>query len=138
MHGCTKGKDPLAEKMKIAFLMQESRMGGIEYNSVHLAEKINREKFEVVFLCPGEGKLPGLLREKKIPFRLYQRPPFFSTSLRVGKRHIFNPFATAYNFICFFIMGVRQKKGTSYVEDSVSKAHARASELQKQVCVVLF
>ena len=50
MPGFTKGKNRLAERLKIAFLMQESRMGGIEYNSVHLAEKMDRVKFEIVFL----------------------------------------------------------------------------------------
>ncbi len=102
-----KGKGQLVKKIKIAFLMQESRMGGIEYNSLHLAEKVNPEKFEIIFLCPGEDKLPSLLREKKIPFLFYQRPPFFSTSFRVGKRYVFNPLATLYNFLCFFVIALK-------------------------------
>lgn len=99
-----KERSGLAEKIKIAFLMQESRMGGIEYNSVHLAGSMDRMRFEVVFLCPEEGKLPGLLREKKIPFLFYRRPPFVSTSIRLGKGYVANPFAVLYDFLCFFII----------------------------------
>ncbi len=84
--------------------MQESRMGGIEYNSVHLAEKMNLKRFDIVFLCPGEGKLPELLRSKKIPFLFYRRPGFFSTSVRIGGNYFFNPFATAWNFLSFFVI----------------------------------
>lgn len=79
-------------------------MGGIEYNSVHLAEGLDPDRFEIIFLCPGEGKLPGILREKKIPFLFYFRPPFFSTSLKIGGAYVVNPFAVFYNFISLFFI----------------------------------
>ncbi len=51
--------------MKIAFLMQESRMGGIEYNSVHLAEALDKSRWAIFLCAPADGKLINELQSKK-------------------------------------------------------------------------
>lgn len=84
--------------------MQESRMGGIEYNSVHLAKAIDSSSFQIIFFCPCEGKLTRELKQNNLSYVLYKRPPFISTSTRIGKRYTFNPIATLYNFIIFFLI----------------------------------
>lgn len=81
--------------------MQESEMGGIEYNSLHLARGLDSSRFLVSFLCPGEGKLPGKLRAENFPVIFYRRPRFFSTSFRAGGKTILNPFTTLFNFLAF-------------------------------------
>src|SRR5438128_125775 len=91
----------MQQKIKIAFLMQESRMGGIEYNSVQLAGALNPVKFEVIFFCPSEGKLTEMLKAKGLRFILYSRPQFYSTSFRFLNRTSANPFALVWNFLTF-------------------------------------
>lgn len=84
--------------------MQESRMGGMEYNSIHLAKAMDPAKFKIIFFCPAEGKLTQELRKNNLYSFLYKRPPFFSTSIRISGRYFFNPLATLYNFLAFFLI----------------------------------
>ena len=76
-------------------------MGGIEYNAIHLAEALDKSRFSVVFVCPGEEKLTNELKSNRMPFILYKGPHFLSTSNRIFGGIIFNPFATLYNFLNF-------------------------------------
>lgn len=87
--------------------MQESRMGGIEHNSLELARALKRRGVVVAFLIPGQGALSRLLEEEGLAYEVVGHPPFFSTSFRFGSRYLFNPFATLYDFIIVCFLAVR-------------------------------
>lgn len=78
--------------MKLVFLEQESRMGGVEYTTLRMAQALNKTKFETVIFCPEEGDLPTLARRAGITVEIVPRPRFFSVSLLWRDRYIFNPF----------------------------------------------
>ncbi|MDD5584526.1 MAG: glycosyltransferase [Candidatus Omnitrophica bacterium] len=97
--------------MRIAFLMQESEMAGIEYNSLALAERIDRSKFAITFLCPCEGKLTEKCRRAHLPYFIIPRPRFFSTSIQFGEKSILlNPFAIVYNFFAVIFSAMRYRR----------------------------
>lgn len=75
-------------------------MGGIEYNSVHLAKALAGQAV-VSFVLPGPGPLKDRLEREAIPYSVSTRPPFVSTSFTCGQYSIFNPFSTFYNFLIF-------------------------------------
>lgn len=88
---------------RILFLMQESRMAGIEYNSLELACELRKSQgTEVTFLCPKKGTLTNLLDQEGFTYDILPRPTFLSTSSRVGSRYLFNPFTTFYDLVLFF------------------------------------
>ncbi|MFH1876749.1 MAG: glycosyltransferase [Candidatus Omnitrophota bacterium] len=98
----------IIEKISIAFLMQESEMAGIEYNSLALAERVDRSTFPITFICPREGKLTEKCRQARLPYCIVSRPRFFSTSFQFGEKYIvFNPFALAYNFLAVIYAAIR-------------------------------
>ncbi|OGW90166.1 MAG: hypothetical protein A3A73_00870 [Omnitrophica bacterium RIFCSPLOWO2_01_FULL_50_24] len=83
--------------------MQESRMGGIEHNSFAIAKRAKDQGIEICFLCPNRGLLTQLLRETGIQYVVLSRPPFLSTSIRIGSRSVLNPIAIAYDSIIVFV-----------------------------------
>ncbi len=90
-------------KIKIAFLMQESRMAGIEYNTLAITKALDRARFEINFICPREGRLTVRCRELGVPYYIVKGPKFFSTSSQFGERFvILNPIAVIYD-LCVFI-----------------------------------
>lgn len=91
--------------------MQESRMGGIEYNAIALAKELDKGKFDIFFLCPAEGKLTEKCRYLNIPYSIIKLPKFYSTSLVLGEKFLLlNPFAIMYNFIVFLFSAIRCEK----------------------------
>lgn len=96
--------------MKIAFLMQESRMGGIEYNSVHLAAALKSGRCQITFIVPGTGPLTERLDLENLSYLICPRPAFISTSFQIGKHAVFNPFATLYNFSLFPMLSLNLAK----------------------------
>ena len=58
-------------------------------------------------MCREEGVLTDLLRQEGLTYDILPRPSFFSTSLRIGSRYIFNPLATLYNFVMFLPLVLR-------------------------------
>ena len=100
----------LNRKIKIAFLMQESRMGGAEFNALAMAEGLDKDKFEIYFICPRHGKLIEKCEEFKIPYHIIRCPKFFSTSFQFGERMvILNPFALIYDIFIVIFLGIKYK-----------------------------
>lgn len=83
-------------------------MAGIEYNALALAEKLNKNRFEIVFLCPVKGKLTEKCRQLNIPYRILRRPKFISTSLQFGEKIVLlNPFALVYDFFVVILLAIK-------------------------------
>ena len=91
-------------KLHLCFLMQEGKMAGVEYNAITLAQSLDTRRFDVTFVIPYEGPLTQMCQKMNFSYAVVRRPRFFSTALRLGHRHCFNPFATLVNFVCFFVL----------------------------------
>ena len=78
--------------MKVAFIEQESQMGGVEYTTLRTAQSLDKSKFDPMIICPEEGDLPHLARLAGIKVQIISRPKFPSVSI-FWKNHYFpNPF----------------------------------------------
>jgi len=78
--------------MKVAFIEQESQLGGVEYTTLRLARALDPSRFTSLIICPEEGKLPDLARRAGLEVEILARPKFASVSWFVGNRYIANPF----------------------------------------------
>jgi glycosyltransferase involved in cell wall biosynthesis len=88
--------------MRVAFIEQESLLGGVEYSTLRAAQALNQSRFDPVIICPEEGDLPRLARQVGLNIQIVPRPKFSSVSTLVGNRYVANPlgfFQTAINVI---------------------------------------
>ena len=85
--------------MKVAFIEQESKLGGVEYSTFRVASALDKKNFEPVIICPDEGDLPSLARQAGLDVRIVPRPKFFSVSIIWGKRYFANPFGFIFTAI---------------------------------------
>jgi glycosyltransferase involved in cell wall biosynthesis len=87
--------------IRIAFIEQDSGIGGAEVNLFYLFEGMNRELISPVVIVPFEGPLTEHLKEMKIEYRVIRQFKFFSTSTYILGKKIFNPFAILYDIFIF-------------------------------------
>jgi glycosyltransferase involved in cell wall biosynthesis len=88
--------------MKIAFIEQESRLGGVEYTTLRIAQAMDKSKFTPVIICPEEGDLPKLALQEGLEVQIVPRPKLVSVSVILANRRIANPFGiilTAFSVI---------------------------------------
>lgn len=78
--------------MKIAFIEQEARMGGVEYTTLRVAQSLDKSKFDPIIICPEEGDLSRLTREAGLRVQIVPRPAFSSVSSFEGGRYSLNSF----------------------------------------------
>ena len=109
--------------MKLVFLEQEARMGGVEYTTLRMAQALDKTKFETMILCPEEGDLPMLARQARIAVEIVPRPRFFSVSLLWRSRYVFNPFGFVLTAFSVFkaIGALRQSLQTNSADVLVTK-----------------
>jgi glycosyltransferase involved in cell wall biosynthesis len=84
-----------------------AQMGGVEFSTLYLAERLSPAAFQRVVICPTEGDLPQRCRERNIPVLIVPQPHFFSTSLQIGRRYVVNPLAWAINGVLFLFAALR-------------------------------
>jgi len=92
---------------RVVFIEEEARMGGVEFSTLNLATRLNRNRFAPLVVCPAEGDLPRHCRERGVPVAIVRRPRLFSTGIRVGQRIITNPAALVFNAFAFLLAAVR-------------------------------
>jgi glycosyltransferase involved in cell wall biosynthesis len=89
-------------KMKVAFIEQESLLGGVEYSTFRVAKALDKGKFEPVIICPEEGDLPYLARQAGLDVRIVPRPKFSSVSILWSGRYLANPLGFIFTAINVF------------------------------------
>ena len=77
----------------VAFVELASEMSGVEYSTLYLASRLDRAQWDPLVLAPAEGELTARCRDAGIRVRIVPHARFFSTSLRLGKSTVVNPFA---------------------------------------------
>ena len=84
---------------KVTFIESATEMGGVEFSTVYLASHLDRSRWNVTVVCPGEGKLASACRNTGVLVKTVVMPGLLSTSLRVGKTdtRFPNPLAWIWN-----------------------------------------
>ena len=96
--------------MNLAFLDQDSKMGGVEYTTLRAARALDKIRFAPLLLCPEEGDLPRLARASGLDVVIVPRPKFESVSWFTDGRYIANPFGFLYSAVNIFRAALRLKK----------------------------
>ena len=81
--------------MRVAFVEQESQLGGVEYTTLRVAQGLDKSKFEPLIICPEDGDLPDIARQAGLKVHLVPRPKFVSVSLLWKNHYVANPFGFA-------------------------------------------
>lgn len=77
--------------MKVAFIEQESQLGGVEYTTLRVAQAFDQSRFELVIVCPEDGDLPRIARQTGLKVHIVPRPNFSSVSFFWKNRYFANP-----------------------------------------------
>ena len=91
----------MSKPLKIAYVEQDSGIGGAEVNLFSLFEGMDRELFDPIVIVPFEGPLTERLKELGVQFRVIHRAKLMSTSMYLFGKKIFNPFAVLYDILTF-------------------------------------
>ncbi len=89
------------KEIKIAFIEQDSGIGGAEINLFYLFKGLNKDLFCPIVIVPYAGPLTERLIQMGVKCHVIPRAKFMSTSTYIMGRKIFNPFAVLYDFIVF-------------------------------------
>lgn len=81
----------------IVLVDESSKMAGVEFSTLYLAQHIDLTRFRVVVVCPEEGDLPARCRASGIPVEILPAPKFMTTSIEISRRNIPNPLSWGVN-----------------------------------------
>ncbi|TAK34803.1 MAG: glycosyltransferase family 1 protein [Chloroflexota bacterium] len=82
---------------RIALLEQTASMGGVEFSTLYLAQHLDSELFHPIVICPEEGDLTRLCRQRGVEIHVVPRAKLHSVSLRRGRHYAPNPLAMVSN-----------------------------------------
>jgi glycosyltransferase involved in cell wall biosynthesis len=91
----------------VALVDVSAKMGGVEFSTLYLAQRMDRAKFRPLVICPEEGDLPKRCRESGVPVEIVRQPRLLSSSLRIGKQRLPNPLSWLINCALFVIIARR-------------------------------
>jgi glycosyltransferase involved in cell wall biosynthesis len=81
----------------IALVDVSSKMAGVEFSTLYLAQHIDRARYRVVVICPEEGDLPARCRAAGVDVVIEPAPRFMPTSIEIGRASILNPLSWIVN-----------------------------------------
>lgn len=91
----------------VAFLEQETSLGGVEVTTLEVVRRLDRNRFHPVVICPAEGELVDYCRQFGIIVYILPRPSFRSVTTRIIGRYITNPAAVVAMGFGFLMMANR-------------------------------
>lgn len=91
----------------VALVDVSAKMGGVEFSTLYLAQRMDRNRFRPLVICPEEGDLPQRCRESGVPVQIVRQPRLLTSSFRLGKRLVPNPLSWIVNFVLFIVIARR-------------------------------
>lgn len=79
--------------IKIALLHETAGMGGVEFSTFYLVQRLDRKRFHPLVICPQEGELLARCRASGVDVAVVPCPRLFATGLVVRGRTMVNPAA---------------------------------------------
>ncbi|MCW5853498.1 MAG: glycosyltransferase family 4 protein [Anaerolineae bacterium] len=78
----------------VVFVSSAAAMGGVEFSTVYLAQRLSPARWRPLVICPARGSLWEECQHASLPCRILPRPALRSTSFRVhGDLRLPNPCA---------------------------------------------
>ena len=71
--------------MKIGFVESAAAMGGVQFSTLYLVQRLERTQWEPIVVCPAEGDLTDACRTSGIAVHVLNVPKLRSTSFRIGR-----------------------------------------------------
>jgi glycosyltransferase involved in cell wall biosynthesis len=87
--------------IRIAFIEQDSGIGGAEINLFYLFRGMDKDLFCPIVIVPYEGPLTERLRQMGVKYHVIPRVKFIYTSAYILGKKVFNPFAVLYDIFVF-------------------------------------
>jgi glycosyltransferase involved in cell wall biosynthesis len=82
----------------VVFVECAAAMGGVQFSTLYLAQRLDRAQWKPVVVCPADGELPRACRAAGVEVHVLENSDLRSTSLRLGSRlRVPNPAAWAWN-----------------------------------------
>ena len=82
----------------VVFVECAAAMGGVQFSTLYLAQRLDRTQWKPVVVCPADGELPRACRDAGVEVHVLEQADLRSTSLRVGSNfRVPNPAAWAWN-----------------------------------------
>jgi glycosyltransferase involved in cell wall biosynthesis len=91
----------MSKRIKIAFIEQDSGIGGAEVNLFYLFKGMDKDIFCPTVIVPYKGPLTERLEQMGVKYHVIPRVKFISTSVYVSGTKVFNPFAVLYDLFVF-------------------------------------
>src|SRR5262249_26172071 len=86
------------------FVESTAAMGGVQFSTLYLAEKIDRAEWTPVVVSPAEGDLTKACRKANVATHVVEQPCWRSTSIPVGQKlRMPNPFAWLWNVFALIL-----------------------------------
>lgn len=95
------------QKIKIAFLEEDAKIGGAEVNIFNLIRLLDKSKFDSCVICPCEGPVTERVQVLGGHFAIVKKTRTFSTSVWVLGKKFTNPLALLFNFFSFLPTALR-------------------------------
>ncbi len=86
-----------ADRIRLAIVVPHTGISGAEMNVGNLLRRLPLERFDIYLFSPAEQLLSQLAQAHGHHVYEYRKSRFFSTSLEIGQRRIFNPVAALYD-----------------------------------------
>jgi len=77
--------NPDVAPRKVVFVESASAMGGVQFSTLYLAERLDKAVWEPLVLCPQSGELVEACRQAGIETRGFNQRRLWSTSIRIGE-----------------------------------------------------
>jgi glycosyltransferase involved in cell wall biosynthesis len=82
----------------VIFVESAAAMGGVQFSTLYLVQRLDRACWKPIVVCPEEGDLTRACRNAGVETRVLKQTGLWSTSVRVGRRvRVPNPFAWMWN-----------------------------------------
>ncbi|MFS8084625.1 MAG: glycosyltransferase family 4 protein, partial [Acidobacteriota bacterium] len=82
----------------VVFVESAGAMGGVQFSTLFLAQRLNRAQWQPVVICPEDGELIRACREVGVETKVLEQRNLRSTSVRIGNSfRLPNPATWAWN-----------------------------------------
>src|SRR5712691_9675152 len=82
----------------VVFVESAASMGGVQFSTLYLAQRLDRARWKPIVICPAEGDLTQACRDAGVETQVLEQTSLWSTSVRVGERlRLPNPAAWAWD-----------------------------------------
>ena len=91
-------KEEFDRPRTVIFVESAGAMGGVQFSTLYLAQRLDRTQWEPVVVCPADGELPRACRDAGVEAHVLEHTGLRSTSVRIGSTlRVPNPAAWAWN-----------------------------------------